>query len=162
MSSKASRWDGSRTTRCTMRPRGPFSNVFLPCLVRVGPERRSSSRTIGRPMADLLTVRDLKVSIAVDAGTIQAVDGVSFRVPEGGTVALVGESGSGKSVVAQSIMGILPRIARIDSGEILFRDPRTPGVELDLARLKGPKMRAIRGGRISIIFQEPMTALSPL
>ena len=79
-------------------------------------------------MADLLTVRDLKVSIAVDAGTIQAVDGVSFRVPEGGTVALVGESGSGKSVVAQSIMGILPRIASIDSGEILFRDPRTPGM----------------------------------
>jgi peptide/nickel transport system ATP-binding protein len=117
-------------------------------------------------MADLLTVRDLKVSIAVDAGTIQAVDGVSFRVPEGGTVALVGESGSGKSVVAQSIMGILPRIARIDSGEILFRDPRispgAPGAELDLSRIKGRRMRAIRGGRISIIFQEPMTALSPL
>ena len=78
-------------------------------------------------MADLLTVRDLKVSIAVDAGVIKAVDGVSFRIPEGGTVALVGESGSGKSVVAQSIMGILPRIARIDSGEIVFRDPRAPG-----------------------------------
>ena len=119
-------------------------------------------------MADLLTVRDLKVSIAVDAGTIQAVDGVSFRIPEGGTVALVGESGSGKSVVAQSIMGILPRIARIDSGEIIFRDPRispsAPGTELDLSRLnpRGRKMRHIRGGRISIIFQEPMTALSPL
>ena len=115
-------------------------------------------------MADLLTVRDLKVSIAVDAGVIKAVDGVSFRVPEGGTVALVGESGSGKSVVAQSIMGILPRIARIDSGEIVFRDPRTPGSELDLSRLDpaGRKMRHIRGGRISIIFQEPMTALSPL
>jgi len=79
-------------------------------------------------------------------------------------VALVGESGSGKSVVAQSIMGILPRIARIDSGEIVFRDPRAPGTELDLSRLKpaGRKMRQIRGGRISIIFQEPMTALSPL
>ena len=113
-------------------------------------------------MPDLLTVRDLKVSIAVDAGTIKAVDGVSFRIPEGGTVALVGESGSGKSVVAQSIMGILPRIARIDAGEILFRDPRTPGSELNLARAPGTVMRDIRGGRISIIFQEPMTALSPL
>jgi peptide/nickel transport system ATP-binding protein len=77
-------------------------------------------------------------------------------------VALVGESGSGKSVVAQSIMGILPRIARIDSGEIIFRDPRSPGSELDLSHMRGEPMRRIRGGRISIIFQEPMTALSPL
>jgi peptide/nickel transport system ATP-binding protein len=115
-------------------------------------------------MADLLTVNDLKVYLAVDAGTVKAVDGVSFRVPEGGTVALVGESGSGKSVVAQSIMGILPRIARIEGGEILFRDPKMPGVDIDIARLP-PASRAmqnLRGARISIIFQEPMTALSPL
>jgi peptide/nickel transport system ATP-binding protein len=115
-------------------------------------------------MADLLTVRDLKVHLAVDAGTVKAVDGVSFRVPEGGTVALVGESGSGKSVVAQSIMGILPRIARIVEGEIVFRDPKAREAEVDIARLD-PASRAmqdIRGGRISIIFQEPMTALSPL
>ena len=120
-------------------------------------------------MADLLTVSDLKVSIDVDAGTIKAVDGVSFRVPQGGTVALVGESGSGKSVVAQSIMGILPRIARIDSGKIVFRDPRISnphgsGAEVDISRLDpgSRTMREIRGGSISIIFQEPMTALSPL
>jgi len=115
-------------------------------------------------MPDLITVRDLKVTIDVDAGTIKAVDGVSFRIPQGGTVALVGESGSGKSVVAQTIMGILPRIARIASGEILFRDPRTPGSEVDISRLRPSSraMRDIRGGRISIIFQEPMTALSPL
>ena len=114
-------------------------------------------------MADLLTIRDLRVYLDVDAGTVKAVDGVSFRVPQGGTVALVGESGSGKSVVAQSIMGILPRIARIEAGEILFRDPKD-GVEVDLSRLpvRGAEMRRIRGGRISIIFQEPMTALSPL
>jgi len=115
-------------------------------------------------MADLLTVRDLKVYLEVDAGTVKAVDGVSFRIPEGGTVALVGESGSGKSVVAQSIMGILPRIARIESGEIVLRDPRTSGSEVDISRLDpaGRAMHDIRGGRISIIFQEPMTALSPL
>jgi peptide/nickel transport system ATP-binding protein len=115
-------------------------------------------------MADLLTVRDLKVHLAVDAGTVKAVDGVSFRVPEGGTVALVGESGSGKSVVAQSIMGILPRIARIVEGEILFRDPKAGAGTVDIVRL-APASRAmqdIRGARISIIFQEPMTALSPL
>jgi peptide/nickel transport system ATP-binding protein len=116
-------------------------------------------------MADLLTVRDLKVYLDVDAGTVKAVDGVSFRIPAGGTVALVGESGSGKSVVAQSIMSILPRIARIESGEIVFRDPeRRPGTEIDISRLDpaGRDMQDIRGGRISIIFQEPMTALSPL
>ncbi|HJV11868.1 MAG TPA: ABC transporter ATP-binding protein, partial [Burkholderiales bacterium] len=114
-------------------------------------------------MADLLTVRDLKVYLDVDAGTVKAVDGVSFRIPAGRTVALVGESGSGKSVVAQSIMSILPRIARIESGEIILRDPETKR-EVDISRLDpaGRTMQDIRGGRISIIFQEPMTALSPL
>jgi len=116
-------------------------------------------------MPDLLSVRDLKVHIDVDAGVVRAVDGVSFRVPDGGTVALVGESGSGKSVVAQSIMGILPRIARVVAGEIAFRDPKS-GSESDLVALQRQRrrdaMRSIRGGRISIIFQEPMTALSPL
>jgi len=115
-------------------------------------------------VADLLSIRDLKVYLDVDAGTIKAVDGVSFRVPDAGTVALVGESGSGKSVVAQAIMGILPRIGRIESGEILFRDPKAPESALDLSRLdpRGPRMQQIRGDRMSIIFQEPMTALSPL
>ena len=115
-------------------------------------------------MPNVLTVRDLKVYLKVDAGIVKAVDGVSFRVPEGRTVALVGESGSGKSIVAQTIMGILPRIARIESGEIIFADPNKPGADVDISRLDtdGGRMRALRGGRISIIFQEPMTALSPL
>ena len=79
-------------------------------------------------------------------------------------MALVGESGSGKTMVAQSIMSILPRIARIESGEILFLDPQAPGDVTDVSRLdpEGTPVRKIRGGRISIIFQEPMTALSPL
>ena len=113
---------------------------------------------------DLLSIRDLKVYIDVDAGTVKAVDGVSFRISQGSTVALVGESGSGKSVVAQSIMGILPSIARIVAGEIAFRDPKQPDTVVDIARLdmRGRQMQDIRGGRISIIFQEPMTALSPL
>ncbi|MDX1377113.1 MAG: ABC transporter ATP-binding protein, partial [Burkholderiales bacterium] len=115
-------------------------------------------------MPDLLRVNDLKVYLEVDAGTVKAADGVSFRIPEGRTVALVGESGSGKSIVAQAIMGILPRIARIEGGEILFADPNQRGTIVDIARLErdSAAMRAIRGGRISIIFQEPMTALSPL
>lgn len=115
-------------------------------------------------MADVLTIRDLKVYLKVDAGTVKAVDGVSFRIPQGRTVALVGESGSGKSVIAQTIMGILPKIARIESGEVLFADPRTPGTVVDISKLApdSAQMRDIRGARISIIFQEPMTALSPV
>ena len=114
-------------------------------------------------MTDLLSVRDLHVEFRVAEGLIRAVRGISFRVRPGGTVALVGESGSGKSVVAQTIMGILPRPAHITRGEILFADPRLPGT-VDIAKLppESRAMRAIRGGNISIIFQEPMTSLSPL
>ena len=115
-------------------------------------------------MSDLLTVTDLSVDFNVSGGVIRAVDNASFRVPLHGTVALVGESGSGKSVVSQTIMGILPQPARIASGQILFRDPQAPDVAVDLVKQDpdGQTMRAIRGGRISIIFQEPMTSLSPL
>ena len=115
-------------------------------------------------MADVLQIRDLRVYLEVDAGTVKAVDGVSFRIPEGRTVSLVGESGSGKTMVAQAVLSILPRVARIESGEILFYDPKRPGTATDIARLdpEGAPARAVRGGRISIIFQEPMTALSPL
>ncbi|TDJ69035.1 MAG: ABC transporter ATP-binding protein [Proteobacteria bacterium] len=117
----------------------------------------------------LLAVRDLKVEFALhEQGIVRAVDGVSFTIRQGSTTALVGESGSGKSVIAQAIMGILPKAARITGGEILFYDPEPQATgdhtPLDIARLDpdGRRMRAIRGGRISIIFQEPMTSLSPL
>jgi len=116
-------------------------------------------------VSDLLTVNNLKVQFKVAEGLIKAVDGVSFRVPVNGTVALVGESGSGKSVVSQSIMRILPRAAQIAGGEILFHDPKRPHLPpTDLVKLDadGKAARMIRGGRISIIFQEPMTSLSPL
>jgi peptide/nickel transport system ATP-binding protein len=115
-------------------------------------------------MSDLLRVKDLAISFSVDGGWLDAVRGVSFRVPQGGTVALVGESGSGKSVISQAIMGILPRAAKIRAGQILFADPLKPGQATDIAALTpdGLEMRAIRGGRISIIFQEPMTSLSPI
>ncbi|MET4699831.1 peptide/nickel transport system ATP-binding protein [Constrictibacter sp. MBR-5] len=116
-------------------------------------------------MAHLLDVRDLRVDFRVHGGVIRAVEGVSFRVPHGKTVALVGESGSGKSVTAQAVMGILPHVAKITGGSILFDDPATPGQPpIDIAALDtdGAPMRRLRGGRISIIFQEPMTSLSPL
>jgi peptide/nickel transport system ATP-binding protein len=115
-------------------------------------------------VTDLLSIRDLHVRFVAPGGYVRAVSGVSFRVPAKSIVALVGESGSGKSVVSQAIMRILPRNGEITRGEILFTDPRRPGPPIDLVKLPsdGPSMRAIRGGRISIIFQEPMTSLSPL
>jgi len=115
-------------------------------------------------MRDLLQISDLRVRFATAGGFMEAVRGVSFRIRPASTVALVGESGSGKSVVSQSIMRILPRNGEITRGTILFADPRNPGEATDLARLPadGTAMRAIRGGRISIIFQEPMSSLSPL
>ncbi|MBM3542469.1 MAG: ABC transporter ATP-binding protein, partial [Alphaproteobacteria bacterium] len=113
---------------------------------------------------DLLRVRDLRIEFDVPGGTLQAVKGVSFRVRPGSTVAVVGESGSGKSVIAQAIMGILPRVGRVSGGDILFADPARGGAVTNIAALDrdGAAMRAIRGGRISIIFQEPMTSMSPL
>ncbi|MBS0550553.1 MAG: ABC transporter ATP-binding protein [Proteobacteria bacterium] len=115
-------------------------------------------------MNDLLRVENLTVDFGVHEGTLRAVDNVSFSIPPGGTVALVGESGSGKSVCSQAIMGLLPRTATISSGSILFQDPRDGSPAVDIAKLNaaGPEMRAIRGGEISIIFQEPMTSLSAL
>ncbi|MEO3427875.1 ABC transporter ATP-binding protein [Pelagibius sp. CAU 1746] len=119
-------------------------------------------------MRDLLRIRDLRISFDLPEGRLEAVRGVSFRVPQGKTVALVGESGSGKSVVSQAIMGILPRSARIDAGRILFHDPVLAAdraeTMIDIAGLhpESAEMRSIRGGRISIIFQEPMTSLSPV
>ena len=114
-------------------------------------------------MPDLLNVNGLEVDFHVAEGVVRAVDGVSFRVPAGKTVALVGESGSGKSVVSQAIMGILPKTAKIAGGDIVFHDPHDGVIHtLTGYDVDGADMRAIRGGRISIIFQEPMTSLSPL
>ncbi len=116
------------------------------------------------PGAPLLSIRDLVVDFRAAEGLIQAVRGVSFDVPSGKTVALVGESGSGKTVLSQAVLGILPRIATISGGQMLFRDPKRPDDVLDLATYGDdhPIRRSIRGDRISIIFQEPMSSLSPL
>lgn len=117
----------------------------------------------------LLEVKDLRIEFNVPGGSIEVVKGVSFSIPAGKTVALVGESGSGKSVISQAAMGILPKAGTITGGEILFYDPAAkPGPDgvrtpTDLAALErdGEEFRDLRGGRISIIFQEPMTSLSP-
>ncbi|MDP2698103.1 ABC transporter ATP-binding protein [Thalassospira sp.] len=115
-------------------------------------------------MADILRIRDLEVEFVLPHMRVKAVDKVGFRIGAQETVALVGESGSGKTTISQAIMGILPDAATISGGSMIFADPKTPGTRVDLAMLdrKGAEMRAIRGGRISMIFQEPMSSLSPL
>jgi peptide/nickel transport system ATP-binding protein len=103
----------------------------------------------------LLEVRDLTTSFATDAGAFNAVDGVSFSLQAGRTLGLVGESGCGKSVTALSIMGLVASPpGRIASGEIRFEGA-------NLLELSPAAMRAVRGDRISMIFQEPMTSLNP-
>ena len=111
---------------------------------------------------NVLDVENLVVEYRTE-GVTRAVDGVSFQVPAGKTVAVVGESGSGKSTISQAVMGLLPPAARIAGGRLMFHDQAT-GESVDLASLKrdGSAMRRIRGNRIAMIFQEPMTSLSPL
>jgi peptide/nickel transport system ATP-binding protein len=112
----------------------------------------------------LLAIRDLSIDFTSYGRSQRVVDGLTLTVPRGRTVALVGESGSGKSVTAQAILRILPKPARIAGGSILFNDPADRHPPLDIASLdqEGARMRALRGGRIAMIFQEPMTSLSPL
>ena len=116
-------------------------------------------------MSDLLLVNDLSVEFATPAGAFRALEGVNFRVPRGRTVALVGESGSGKTVIAQTIMGLLPANGRILSGQLLFDHDKSPDTPpRDLARLSysDRTLRMLRGHYMSMVFQEPMSALSPL
>jgi peptide/nickel transport system ATP-binding protein len=109
----------------------------------------------------LLSIRDLAVAFRTEAGRFEALHGLSLDIARGRTLALVGESGSGKSVTAQAILRILPRSAEITRGRMLFTEnDRT----VDLAQVpdEGSTIRVIRGRRIAMIFQEPMTCLSPL
>jgi peptide/nickel transport system ATP-binding protein len=102
----------------------------------------------------LLTVRDLRTHFATEDGEFAAVDGVSFSLDAGRTLGLVGESGCGKSVTSLSIMGLVPQPPGRVEGEIVF-DGR------DLLRLPASDLRELRGNRLSMIFQEPMTSLNP-
>ena len=104
----------------------------------------------------LLEVKDLKTYFDTDEGTVKAVDGVSFHIDKGETLAVVGESGSGKSVTSLSTMRLIPQPpGRFAAGEILFEGQ-------DLLKKSEREMRRIRGNEISMIFQEPMTSLNPV
>jgi len=103
----------------------------------------------------LLEVNDLKVEFPTRAGVVKAVDGVTFSVDSGETVAIVGESGSGKSVTSLAIMRLLQAPGHVTGGSITFDGT-------DLLALSDKKMQGVRGGKISMIFQEPMTSLNPV
>ncbi|MCC6470097.1 MAG: ABC transporter ATP-binding protein [Alphaproteobacteria bacterium] len=112
-------------------------------------------------MADpILSVRDLVTYFRPEEGVVRAVDGASFDLYPGGTLGIVGESGCGKSVTARSILRIVDRPGEVESGEILLR--RDDGGIVDLAKIdpRRREMRAIRGGDIGYVFQEPMSSLS--
>jgi oligopeptide/dipeptide ABC transporter ATP-binding protein len=122
----------------------------------------------------LLQVKDLKTYFFLDEGTVKAVDGVDLAIEPGKTLGIVGESGCGKSITARSIMRILAKGGKIVNGEILFNrrlnslgeggDSGETVEIVDLTRLKpnSEEMRGIRGAEISMVFQEPMTSLSPV
>ena len=103
----------------------------------------------------LLELRDLHTFFQTKKGTVKAVNGVSYSVEEGKTLGVVGESGSGKSVSAMSILQLLDGNGYIDSGEILFEGK-------DLTKISMNELYSIRGNKISVIFQEPMTSLNPV
>ncbi len=107
------------------------------------------------PLSTLLSIRNLVTSFSGDDGVLRAADGVSFDVPKASTVAVVGESGSGKTVTELSIMRLVAPPGRIESGELFFDGQ-------DLLKLPERDMRRLRGRKISMIFQEPMTSLNPV
>jgi len=118
----------------------------------------------------LISINDLRTYFHLAEGTVRAVDGVNLEIKRGHTLGIVGESGCGKSMTAHSLMRLVPDPGRIESGEILYykarREEEGYAVDdvIDLTTLKAnsPEMRDIRGNEISMVFQEPMTAMSPV
>ncbi|GGH84131.1 oligopeptide/dipeptide ABC transporter ATP-binding protein [Pullulanibacillus pueri] len=106
-------------------------------------------------MTDILQIENLNIHFRTAEGSLSAVHDLSFSVKKGETVCVVGESGCGKSISALSIMGLLPENGHIAQGKILFEGT-------DLLSLKPDQMRKMRGNKISMVFQEPMTALNPV
>ena len=118
----------------------------------------------------LVEIKNLRTYFHLAEGTVRAVDGVDLMIKRGRTLGLVGESGCGKSMTAHSMLRIVPVPGRIEGGEILYHKSvsenglSTMTETIDLAKLKpgGREIRAIRGNEISMVFQEPMTAMSPV
>ena len=108
----------------------------------------------------VVSVQDLDISFAVDAGTVDAVSGVSLDITRGTILAIVGESGSGKTVTSKSILGLLPETA-LTEGAVLLRH-RADDSMLDVTTLHGRQLRAVRGADAAMVFQEPSSVLNPV
>ena len=105
--------------------------------------------------APVLSVRGLTTSFDTERGVVRAIEDVSFDVPRGGALGIVGESGCGKSVTSLSVLRLLPESARIEHGQVLFHGR-------DLVKVSDRELRGVRGAKIAMIFQEPMTSLNPV
>jgi len=110
----------------------------------------------------VISVQNLNVGFGSRKGMVQVLHDVSFDLQRGKTTAIVGESGSGKSVTARAILNMVPRPGFIHSGKILFQPQGSSSIELSALDARGKQIRDIRGGRIGMIFQEPMSSLSPV
>jgi peptide/nickel transport system ATP-binding protein len=146
-------------TGATRPPASPSLNSLAPSLAEASVEelvpasaRRPKKERGERP---LLEIRGLRTSFHTRDGVVRAVDGIDFHVDRGEIMGLVGESGCGKSVTSLSIMGLVGRPGRVEEGEIVF-DGR------DLLKIKPDELRKLRGDRISMIFQQPQSALNPV
>ncbi|MDQ7774977.1 MAG: dipeptide ABC transporter ATP-binding protein [Paracoccus aminovorans] len=140
-------------------------DVFDPRTTKLKPfpavPQASQAKAEPLPADVQLSVRDLRTEFATPTGSFVAVNGISFDLKKGETLAVVGESGSGKSVTSLSIMGLLPqKVARLSGGSIQFG--ASSGQTLDLAQVPAETARALRGNDIAMIFQEPMTSLNPV
>ena len=134
----------ARRTGGTTRPVGETGAVSLLAV------------PVGRRVGKLLQIENLHTQFFTSAGVVRAVDGISYDVNEGETIAVVGESGCGKSVSALSILRLIPNPpGRITQGSIFFRDR-------DLLKLSDDEIRGVRGKDIAMVFQEPMTSLNPV
>jgi len=112
-------------------------------------------------MEDLIRIRDLSVRFYTYEGVVHAIDDLDLDIKQGETLGIVGETGSGKSMTALAILRLVPYPGKIESGSIVFCD-KDSGGELELLKLKEDRMRAIRGNKISMVFQEPGAALNPV
>jgi peptide/nickel transport system ATP-binding protein len=112
-------------------------------------------------MEDLIRIRDLTVRFYTYEGVVYAIDDLDLDIRRGETLGIVGETGSGKTMTALAILRLIPRPGKIESGSITFLDKSIPA-EVQLLKLREERMRAIRGNKISMVFQEPGAALNPV